>query len=392
MLQVTLLGSTLYLHRDATHRSIDLHPVLRHFFRGWIWLTSSMLTREWVAVHRKRHAFADRAGDPHSPVNEGLGKILLEGTEFYRCEARNPLTQDHYGKGTQDDWIERNLYSRHRNAGIIAFVLIELALFGVPGIILIALQMLSMPVLAAGAINGLGHGVGYRNYEVENAATNIVPWGMLICGEELHNNHHAFPASPKFSVRAWEFDAGWLFAVLLESVGLAKIKRTAIPSGVLTLAKWPDTGMIDPKTVYEVVRHRMQVLRAYAKQVTAPVVEQALVRQYRQPKKLRLPEAPRSKRPGARALRKLLTRSPALLDSPAKKRLQNLLAAYPALNIVHDYQEQLRQLWDTIYPARDNLPEMFTGWCARAEASGIRSLEDFAAALRLFSSTAARQR
>ena len=193
MVQTTIIAVTLYLHRDATHRSLDLHPALRHFFRFWIWLTSSMLTREWVAVHRKHHAFADRSGDPHSPVNAGLARILLEGAEFYKREARNPDSLEYYGKGTPDDWIERRLYARHRNAGIVAFVLVELLLFGVPGIIMIAVQMLAMPVLAAGVVNGLGHSIGYRNYEVENASTNIVPWGLIVGGEELHNNHHAFP-------------------------------------------------------------------------------------------------------------------------------------------------------------------------------------------------------
>ena len=366
MVQITIMAVTLYLHRDAAHRSLDLHPILRHFFRFWIWLTSSMLTREWVAVHRKHHAFADRFGDPHSPVNEGLSRVLLEGAELYKREARNPDTQESYGKGTPDDWIERRIYSRHRNAGIVAFVVLELVLFGVPGIIMIAVQMLAMPVLAAGVINGVGHSIGYRNYEVENASTNIIPWGMFIGGEELHNNHHAFPSSAKFSMRPWEFDAGWLCVVFLKSLGLAKVRRVAPVPRVIGVGQQPD-----PHAVYAVIQNRMHVLRAYAMQVVAPVLEYELRRA--------------SRRQVARASRKLLTRSPVLLDTVAQRRLQELLDAYPALRTVHDCQQQLRQLWETVNPSRDEVLRMFREWCVRAEASGIKALEDFAGTLRRFS-------
>ncbi|MET0983827.1 MAG: fatty acid desaturase [Steroidobacteraceae bacterium] len=365
MVQTTIMAVTLYLHRDATHRSLDLHPSLRHFFRFWIWLTSSMLTREWVAVHRKHHALADRSGDPHSPVTAGLGRLLLEGAELYKREARNPDTQEHYGNGTPDDWIERRVYSRHRNAGIVAFVVLELVLFGVPGIIMIAIQMLAMPVLAAGVINGFGHSLGYRNYEVENASTNIIPWGVIVGGEELHNNHHAFPSSAKFSVRPWEFDAGWLYVVCLRSLGLAKVKRVAPRPAVMGIGQ-----PADPNAVYAVIHNRMHVLRAYATQVVAPVLEHEL----------------RSESQSvARVARKLLVRSPVLLDTVARCRLQQLIEAYPALRTVHEGQEQLRQLWETVTPTKDKLSDMFRGWCVRAEASGIKPLEDFAGTLRRFS-------
>lgn len=366
MVQTTIMAVTLYLHRDATHRSLDLHPALRHFFRFWIWITSGILTREWVAVHRKHHTFADKSGDPHSPMNVGLRRILLEGAEFYRREARNPESQRHYGKGTPDDWIERSVYSRHRNAGIVVFVVVNLALFGVPGIIIIAVQMLAMPVLAAGVINGLGHSVGYRNYEVEDASTNIVPWGLIVGGEELHNNHHAFPSSAKFSMRPWEFDVGWLYVVLLRSLGLAKVKRIAPRPHVIGIGQ-----QVDPNAVYAVIRNRMHVLRAYALQVAMPVIEHELGR--------------KSRRRVTRAYHKLLTRSRVLLDARAQCRLQELLAAYPALRTIHEYQEQLRQLWGTADPTRDNLVSMFKSWCMRAEASGIQSLEYFAGTLRSFS-------
>jgi stearoyl-CoA desaturase (Delta-9 desaturase) len=363
MVQTTMMAVTVYLHRDATHRSLDLHPGLRHFFRFWIWFTSSMLTREWVAVHRKHHAFVDVDGDPHSPVTAGLRRILLEGAEFYRREARNPDCVQQYGKGTPDDWVERRIYSRHRNAGIFIFVVLELLLFGVPGIIMIAVQMLAMPVLAAGVINGFGHSIGYRNYEVENASRNIIPWGVLIGGEELHNNHHAFPSSAKFSIRPWEFDSGWLCVVVLSWLGLAKVKRVA-PRRCVIAAE----AQAERDAANAVLHSRMHVLKAYAAQVIAPVLDRELGR-----------ELPRRV---ARASCKLLTRSPALLDTAARHRLQQLLAAYPTLRTVHDCHEQLRQLWGTVNSTKEEMGERFVAWCARADASGIEALQDFAGTLR----------
>jgi stearoyl-CoA desaturase (Delta-9 desaturase) len=357
------MAVTVYLHRDATHRSLDLHPGLRHFFRFWIWFTSSMLTREWVAVHRKHHAFADTEGDPHSPVIAGLRHILLEGAEFYKREARNPECVQQYGTGAPDDWIERRIYSRYRNAGIVAFVVLELLLFGVPGIIMIAVQMLAMPVFAAGVINGFGHSIGYRNYEVENASRNIIPWGLFIGGEELHNNHHAFPSSAKFSIRPWELDAGWLCVVVMRSLRLAKVKRVAPRPCVIAAGQ-----QADDHAAQAVIHNRMHVLRAYATQVIAPVLEHELGK-----------ELPRR---AARAARKLLTRSPTLLDTNARHRLQQLLAAHPMLRTVHDCQEQLRQLWGTIASTKEDVAGRFASWCGRAEASGIQALQEFAGVLR----------
>jgi stearoyl-CoA desaturase (delta-9 desaturase) len=319
-----------------------------------------MLTREWVAVHRKHHAFADTEGDPHSPVIAGLRRILLQGAEFYKREARNPDCVQQYGKGAPDDWIERRIYSRHRNAGIVAFIVLQLLLFGVPGIIIVAVQMLAMPLFAAGVINGFGHGIGYRNYEVENASRNIIPWGLFIGGEELHNNHHAFPSSAKFSIRPWEVDVGWLCIVVLRSLGLAKVKRVAPRSCVIAARQ-----QADDHAAHAVIHNRMHVLRAYAAQVIAPVLEHELGR-----------ELPR------RAARKLLTRSPTLLDATARQRLQQLLAAHPMLRTVHDCQEQLRQLWGTVASTKEDVEGRFASWCGRAEASGIRALEEFAGTLR----------
>ncbi len=364
MVQVTVMAVTLYLHRDAAHRSLELHPALRHFFRLWIWMSSAMLTREWVAVHRKHHSFSDQPGDPHSPIVFGLKKVLLEGRELYAVETGNAETLEKYGRGTPDDWVERNVYSRFPNLGITALVVIDLLLFGVPGIIIIAVQMVSMPLLAAGVINGLGHHTGYRNFECEDAARNIVPWGLLVGGEELHNNHHAFPASAKFSARSWEFDIGWLYIRLLESVGLAKVNRLA-----------PEPTHVEPRRYADlenlraVIINRMHVLRAYSRTVTLPVLRAELTRR----------TTPSSL---TRGVRRLLVRHPTLLDARAKARLQEILSSHQALKTVHEFRERLQQLWSGANANNERLLAQFGDWCAQAEASGIKALQDFALSLR----------
>lgn len=366
LVQITLLAVTLYLHRDATHRSVDLHPAVRHFFRCWIWMSSGIVTREWVAVHRKHHAFADRPGDPHSPVNEGLRRILLEGAEFYAVASRTPEVCEYYGKGVPDDWMERNVYARHRYAGIAVLVVVELALFGVPAITMVGLHMLTMPVLAAGVINGLGHSVGYRNFEVDNAATNIIGWGLLVGGEELHNNHHAFPSSAKFSVRPWEFDSGWAWIVMLRALGLAKVKRLAPQPHILNSGE-----ATDPDAVYAVISNRMHVLREYALHVITPVLGQEL--------------SPAASDEWGRVARRLLTSTLSQLDAAGRSRLAGLLQDHPALKTAYEYQAQLRQLWDMANPTQTALTTTFISWCTQAEASGIKVLEEFAGRLRRFS-------
>ena len=227
LIQVSMMAVTLYLHRDQAHRAIDLHPAIRHFFRLWIWLTSGMVTREWVAIHRKHHAMVEREGDPHSPVVFGLKTVLLEGAELYRAESARTETLEKYGRGTPDDWLERNVYARSSVAGIGLLFVIDIVMFGIPGITVWAFQMLAMPVFAAGVINGLGHATGYRNYESDDASTNLVPIAILVGGEELHNNHHAFPTAAKFSHRWWEFDIGWMYITVLKTLGLCKVRRLA---------------------------------------------------------------------------------------------------------------------------------------------------------------------
>ena len=368
MIQITMMAVTLYLHRDQAHRAIDLHPALRHFFRFWIWCTSGMLTREWVAVHRKHHAFCETPGDPHSPQIYGIRKVLLEGAELYREEKNKPETIEKYGRGAPDDWLERNIYLRIPYAGINLMLVADLLLFGVPGITIFAIQMMSMPLFAAGVINGLGHFTGYRNFESDDAATNLVPWGILIGGEELHNNHHAFPTSAKFSVRRWEFDIGWLYIRVLQAFGLAKVNKVA-PSPVI-LESPPRN--VDIENLRAIIVNRMHVIRDYTNDVTLPVFKR---------------ERAAAVAAGNKALkraRRLLVRQPILLDDSAKDRLKQILSDHAALETVHEFRERLRELWSGSNMSNDKLLAQLKEWCAEAEASGIKVLEEFAARLRSY--------
>ena len=361
MVQITMMAVTLYLHRDQAHRSLDLHPALRHFFRFWIWMTSGMLTREWVAVHRKHHAFCETEGDPHSPKIFGLKKVLLEGAELYREETDNEETIRKYGRGCPDDWMERNVYTRFPYGGIILLIALDLLLFGVPGIILIATSLVSMPLFAAGVINGVGHHSGYRNFECDDAATNIVPWGLLLGGEELHNNHHAFPTSARFSVRPWEFDIGWLYITVFRALGLAEVKKVAPKPVVAEPAE-----NVDIETLRAVIVNRMHVLRDYTRQVT-------------------LPEFRRQKGddPLWRRAKRLLVRQPALLDEAARERLHSLLERNPRLATVYQFRERLRELWSgATNVSNEKLVAQLREWCNEAESSGIKALQEFARTLR----------
>jgi stearoyl-CoA desaturase (delta-9 desaturase) len=362
MVQFTFMGVTLYLHRDATHRSLDLHPALRHVFRFWLWLTSGIVTREWVSVHRKHHARCETPDDPHSPVIFGLKKVLLEGAELYQVQARNPETQEKFGRGTPDDWMERNIYSRYRNGGITALFFIDLLLFGVPGIIVFAVQMMANPVMAAGVINGIGHYYGYRNFECPDAARNIVPWGLLVAGEELHNNHHAFPSSAKFSIYRWEFDIGWMYICVFRALRLAKVIRVAPEPAHVEPRKH-----IDLEMVRAVIVNRMHVLRAYTRHVTLPVFRD----------ELRIAGGKLSRR-----VRKLLVREPVLLDNTAQSRLKEVLASNAALHTVHEFRERLRQMWSGKNMSNENLVQHLKDWIAQAEESRIKVLQDFAGSLR----------
>jgi stearoyl-CoA desaturase (Delta-9 desaturase) len=363
MVQVTFMGVTLYLHRDATHRSLNLHPALRHFFRFWLWMSSGMITKEWVAVHRKHHARCETEDDPHSPVVFGLKRVLLEGAELYQKTARDPEVQEKFGRGTPDDWLERNLYARHRNFGIIAMVITDLVLFGVPGIIIIAVQMLANPLMAAGVINGIGHYYGYRNFECPDAARNVVPWGLLIAGEELHNNHHAFPSSAKFSIRPWEFDIGWLYIKILSAFRLAEVVRVA-PTPVKAAPKH-----IDLETVRAVIVNRMHVLRDYTKHVTVPAFHT---------------ERRAAGKALSKRVKRLLVRQPVLLDASARTKLNEVLAHSQTLKTVHEFRERLQVMWNGTNMSNESLVQHLKEWVAQAEASGIKVLQEYAVMMRSY--------
>ncbi len=368
LLQISMMAVTLYLHRDAAHRSLDLHPVLRHFFRFWIWCTSGMLTREWVAIHRKHHAFCETEQDPHSPQIYGLKKVLLEGAELYRDEKDNQETLEKYGRGCPDDWIERNVYLRFPYGGIVLLVLSYLFFFGAPGIIMIAVQLVSMPLFAAGVINGIGHHTGYRNFECDDAARNIVPWGLICGGEELHNNHHAFPTSAKFSIRPYEFDIGWLYIVIFRSLGLAKVKKVA-PEPVRDAS----SNQIDLETLRAIIVNRMHVLRDYTREVTLPVLKREKAEARNDSERWAL----------WRRAKRLVVRQPALLDESAHERLRALLSDSKALATVHQFRLRLQELWSGAQNvSNEKLLASLKQWCHEAEASGIQALQDFAQALR----------
>lgn len=368
-LQLTMISVTLYLHRDQAHRGLDLHPVVRHAMRFWLWLSTGMVTAEWVAVHRKHHAHCETDNDPHSPQIHGLRKVLFEGVELYRKSARDPEIVERYSRGTPTDWIERNLYGPRRFLGPTLMAIIDLVLFGLPGITVFGLQMLLIPFFAAGVINGVGHHTGYRNFECDDASTNIVPWGLWIGGEELHNNHHAFPSSARFSVRKWEFDMGWFIIRILSAVGLAKVRRT-VPQPVIAAM---DTPAVDLETLRAVIINRMHVLRDYGKRVVVPVLD-GEARRHEDAQWRRV----------LRRARKLMIRSPQLLDEPARAQLGDVLESSERLKKVHEFRERLRQIWSGGAVSHERLLGMMRDWCAEAEASGIRALEEFAARLRRY--------
>lgn len=367
-MHVTLMGITLYFHRDQAHRSVDLHPALRHFFRFWLWMNTGAPTKEWVAVHRKHHAHCEQEGDPHSPQLYGLKTVVLEGAELYRAEACKPATLEKYGKGTPDDWMERNVYSRFTYSGIWLLFGIDIVLFGAPGIAMWAIQLATMPVLAAGVINGLCHAKGYRNFETNDAATNLWPIGIFVAGEELHNNHHAFPTSARFSMRANEIDMGWLHLKVLSKLGLAKIRRVASPPE-LAEAK-SDHASLD--ALRAIMVHRMHVLSHYTNNVTLPVL------------KRELEAIGENANHVVGVARRLLSWQPQMLDEPSRRRLSEIIETHPRTKTVLEFRNDLKNLWEGAHTSNERLLADFREWCARAEASGIQGMEDFVAYLRSF--------
>jgi stearoyl-CoA desaturase (delta-9 desaturase) len=365
---ITIAAVTIYLHRCQAHRALDLHPLPAHFFRFWLWLTTGMVTKEWAAIHRKHHAKCETEDDPHSPVTRGIKKVLLEGAELYRAEAKNRETVEKFGHGAPDDWIERNLYQRYSALGVTLMLVIDLLLFGVIGLSVWAVQMLWIPITAAGIINGIGHYWGYRNYECNDAATNIFPLGILIGGEELHNNHHTFGTSAKLSNKWYEFDIGWLYIRILEMAGLAKVKKVA-PEPKFDPAK----QSVDLETLQSVISNRYDVMAKYAKSLKRTWHEEV---EHLKSKGIEYRNLKASK--------KLLQREPTQLAAPQRQQLSELLAHSKSLKTMQDMRIELAAIWERSHFSREQLLQLLQDWCARAEASGIRALQEFSFRLRSY--------
>jgi len=368
---ITIASVTIYLHRHQAHRALDLHPAVSHFFRFWLWLTSGMVTKEWAAIHRKHHAKCETAEDPHSPQVLGIRKVLREGSELYRAEAKNQETLDKYGHGTPSDWIERHVYTPHSAKGIALMFIVNVLLFGPIGITIWAVQMMWIPITAAGIINGIGHYWGYRNYEATDASTNIVPWGILIGGEELHNNHHTFASSAKLSSKWWEFDIGWFYIRTLETFGLAHVKK--IPPE-LTYDKAKDH--IDLETVKAVITARFVVMAQFAREVMARVHRDEL---------RNLDPNDKTRLTLLKPVRRLMVREPRLLDEAARARLQKALEQSQTLQTVYTMKQKLADVWQRSATTQENLIQALQDWCREAEATGIRELREFSNKLRTYS-------
>jgi stearoyl-CoA desaturase (delta-9 desaturase) len=366
---ITIAGVTIYLHRCQAHRALELHAIPSHFFRFWLWMTTGMQTKEWAAVHRKHHAKCETPEDPHSPVTRGIGKVLREGAELYRIEAKNLETMEKYGRGTPDDWIERNLYTKYSVLGISLMLVINVLLFGVAGVSVWAVQMAWIPITAAGIINGIGHYWGYRNYDCNDAATNIFPLGILIGGEELHNNHHTFATSAKLSSKWYEFDIGWMYIRIMEVLGLATVKKVA-PEPKFNNGK----PVADLETLQSVIANRYDVMSKYAKTVKrAWHAEAGQLREQGQLESRFL-----------KSSRKLLQREPAKLEAPQKQQLSELFAHSKVLKTMHEMRIELGAIWERSHFTSDQLLHQLQDWCSRAEASGIKSLQEFSLRLRSY--------
>jgi stearoyl-CoA desaturase (Delta-9 desaturase) len=363
---ITIAAVTIFLHRTQTHRSMDLGPIPSHFFRFWLWLGTGMVTKEWVAIHRKHHAKCETVDDPHSPQVKGIEEVFWRGAELYRKESKNMDTMERYGSGTPDDWIERNLYTRYSWQGVGLMLIINVALFGMLGLAVWAVQMLWIPITAAGIINGIGHYWGYRNFEAVDASRNLTPWGLLIGGEELHNNHHTYPTSAKFSVKKYEFDIGWVYIQMMSAIGWAKVKKVP-PKLQLGEVK----PVADEKTLEALIANRYEVMARYAggmRQACKAEIEQLKAR-------------------GAdlsllKAAKRWLHRDHDKVPASARRDVEQARAAHPVLDKMVTMREELRQLWLSTNLSREQLAADLQSWCRRAEESGIAQLQQFSVKLR----------
>ncbi|OQS41254.1 DesA family fatty acid desaturase [Chromobacterium haemolyticum] len=364
---ITIAAVTIFLHRHQAHRALDLHPIPSHFFRFWLWLTTGMVTKQWAAIHRKHHAKCETADDPHSPQVLGIKKVLWEGAELYRGACKDQAIMDKFGHGTPDDWLERNVYTRHSAKGIVLMLLINLVLFGPAGLTIWAVQMIWIPFWAAGVINGIGHFWGYRNFENEDASTNIFPWGILVGGEELHNNHHTFGTSAKLSYKWYEFDIGWMYIRILEILGLAKVRKVAP-----RLAEDASRQQLDLEHLQAIISNRYAIASRYARELKE-VYRSEL-------DKINLPDFSGSKL--SRKMKVWLKQD--AKDTPETERMQlaALMEHSQVLATVYSMRQELTRLWERSTLSREQLLKELQDWCARAEASGIAALQRFSISLR----------
>ena len=363
---ITIASVTIYLHRHQAHRAMDLHAIPAHFFRFWLWLGTGQVTKEWVSIHRKHHAKCETAEDPHSPQTRGIETVFWKGAELYRAESKNLETMAKFGHGTPNDWIERNVYTRYSWQGVGLMMIINLALFGAAGLAVWAVQMVWIPVTAAGIINGIGHYWGYRNFEAPDASTNISPWGIMIGGEELHNNHHTYPTSAKFSVKPYEFDIGWVYIRALEKVGLATVKK--VPPKLQLGAIKP---VADEKTLEALIAHRYEVMAGFARAL-----------RHAGRNEIELLKAKKADASVLRAASRWLHRDDDKVPATARLHVAQARADHPVLDKMVTMREELRQMWLSTSASSEQLASNLQAWCHRAEESGIAALREFSMKLR----------
>ena len=361
---ITIAAVTIFLHRCQAHRALDLHPIASHFFRFWLWLTTGMVTKEWASIHRKHHAKCETVDDPHSPQILGIGTVLSRGAELYKNEAKNQETMDKFGHGTPDDWLERNIYAKFSWQGVAIMLIIDVFLFGGIGLTVWAVQMLWIPITAAGVINGIGHYWGYRNFDCEDASTNILPWGILIGGEELHNNHHTFATSAKLSNKWYEFDIGWLYIQMMSAVGLATVKKTP-PKPVLS-----DLRPADQNTLEAIIANRYEIMARYSKTLRNFFSNEV---QHMQVLAAHLSDA-----------RTWLSKDEARLSMEEKAKLEELMASNAQLRKMIEMRRDLQAIWGRSSATREQLVMQLHAWCQRAEDSGLTSLREFSLRLRRY--------
>ncbi len=367
---VTIAAVTIFLHRHQAHRALELHPIASHFFRFWLWMTTGMVTKEWASIHRKHHAKCETVDDPHSPQILGINRVLWGGVLLYVKESRIKDTIERYGHGTPDDWLEHNLYSKYQTLGLTIMGTINVSLFGiVPGLIILLTQIIWIPFWAAGVINGIGHYFGYRNFDCADASTNIVPWGILIGGEELHNNHHTYATSAKLSNKWYEFDIGWMYICMMQAFGLATVKKIA-PTAKMAGAK----AVADADMLQAVIANRYEVLATYAKSLRATYSEEVAKLRQNSPQDAEM----------LGRFKRWLVRDHKTLAAPEQQQLAEALAKSKPLETVYSMRQELSALWERSSASKEQLLKDLQDWCQRAEASGIRQLEEFSLRLRCY--------